>query len=207
MDKDKFKAPSKDPQLQEVLAVYSTGPSTTKKKVVVIPASEVGYINNEQLGKQSASRSSNKPEDRARVKFVEGRWPGAKMCKYESEREEEDGETGWNEHQSKYPNWNHLSRTLQLGRPRSPREKSYNSIEAAEQVLSLRQELRLNNPLEENRHIFDERQFDSKVNAMVKRWKNNFKGFDPDKRGPLTSSEHEKRYFLSRAPIKVCSGP
>ncbi|CAM6129309.1 unnamed protein product [Calypogeia fissa] len=200
VDKDKFRAPSKDPQLQEVLAVYSTGPSKAKKKVVVIPASEVGYINNELLGKQSTSPPSDKPEDRARVQFMESRWPGAKVCKYESEKEGE--ETSGNEQEGKYPSWNLLSRTLQLGRPRSPREKAYNSIADAERALSSREELRLNKPLEENRHIFDERQFDSKVNALVKRWKSNFKGFDPDKRGPLMPAEREKRYFMARAPIK-----
>lgn len=202
-DKDKSGRPARDPQLQEVLAVYSTGRSNAKKKVVVVPASEVGYIDRDMLDDKSVTSPSSKPEDRARSLFIEGRWPGAKIGHYVSQFKGGGGDEdiSWYD-QHRYPSFNTLARTLQLGRPRSSREKSYNTLAENERAIGLREELRLNKPLEENRHIFDERQFDSKVNALVKRWKNNFKGWDPDKSRRIPS-EPEERFFMAMAPIKV----
>ncbi|BBN00708.1 hypothetical protein MPTK1_2g01380 [Marchantia polymorpha subsp. ruderalis] len=165
--------PSKDPQLEEVLAVYSTGRNHQKKKVVVIPASQVGFIEAGLLKKSSCGRRSTQSAEHDAISdIMEGRWPGAKIKKYTGA---DHGTCSVASSTSTALCTTDGNRALQLGRPTSPKDRMQTLLSDSEQDKLEGEELRLKKPLEQNRHIFDEQQFDDKVQILVSRWRGGFK--------------------------------
>ncbi|KAG6551843.1 hypothetical protein Mapa_006457 [Marchantia paleacea] len=192
---------SRDPQLEEVLAVYSTGRHHQKKKVVVIPASQVGFIETGLLKKSLSCgrRRKQSAEHNAISDIMEGRWPGAEIKKYTgADHGATHGTCSVPSSTSTALCTTDGNRAIQLGRPTSPRERTQILLADSEQDKLESEELRLKKPLEHNRHIFDEEQFDDKVQTLISKWRSGFKDSTVRKEDERSLELADERPFTAR---------
>ncbi|KAL2643623.1 hypothetical protein R1flu_011210 [Riccia fluitans] len=166
--KDRAKGLTRNPHLGEVLAVYSTGRSHQKRKVVFIPASQFGPLEKRILKKASETTETESIDQNPNFNDIRDHCPECKIEKYA------DGDTLCSVPScmtTTTPCTSNGSKAMQFGRPSSSKDH----LAETEQEKLQSEELKLRKPLEEHRHIFDEEQFDDKVQNLVNKWKGRFK--------------------------------
>ncbi|KAL3696853.1 hypothetical protein R1sor_010929 [Riccia sorocarpa] len=144
---------TRNPHLKEVLALYGgTGRCSHQKKPPEVREDQItisGLIRNRWLGAEIKNYAAQAKTEEAACKAPASS-ASASLCTANG------------------------GKAMQLGRPSSPKDHQQRHLAEAEHEKLQSEELKLRKPLEEHRLIFDEDQFDDKVQSLVNKWRGRF---------------------------------